>query len=176
MVRQLRFLWRENFMRKVALLVLVGLGGAALGSLAWGDPLTVNPSMLSSTTALSAGSVAPSADAPPSGPGLPAMVVTPRQATSSQMPGDCPSCTNAHFGTTIARTAPTDAPAAPGVYGAQLTTTLGAAGTVAAADADDNDPAGFATRVPSALQFSAVPSSTQTSLGGTSPSDRALTK
>jgi hypothetical protein len=174
MVRQLRFLWRKSFMRKIALLVLVGLGGAALGSLAWGDPLTVSPSMLSSTTALSAGSVAPSADAPTSGPGLPVMVVTPRQATSEQMPGDCPSCTNAHFGTTIARTAPTDAPAAPGVYGAQLTTTLGAAGTVAAADADDND--GFATRVPSALQLSAVPSSTQTSLGGTSPSDRALTK
>ncbi len=159
-------------MRKVALVVAVGLGAAGLGSMAWGDPLTVNPSMVNSTTALSAGTVTPSADdALTTGPSLPAMVVTPRQATSSQMPADCPSCTNAHFGTAIARPDAT-AESATGVYGASLTTTLGASGVVAASDAE----MAASTEVPSALQLSAIPSSPQTSLGGTAVSDRALTK
>jgi hypothetical protein len=128
--------------------------------------------MVNSTTALSAGAVTPSADdALTTGPSLPAMVVTPRQATSSQMPADCLSCANAHFGTAIARPDATQE-STTGVYGATLSTTLGTAGAVAASDVE----MAHLHDVPSALQLSAVPSSPQTSLGGTAVSDRVLTK
>lgn len=161
-------------MRRFATVVLLGLGGACLGSAVWADQATISPSMLSGSTASSAGSLASSQASPQlnAGSSLSGDLGTARQAMSSSMPAASAGAPPSHaLGTTISKADPTAvSETASGGYAGQLSTTLGSLGATATAPQTDG------LQVPSALQLSATGNAAGASLAGAAPSDRALNK
>jgi hypothetical protein len=167
-----RYLGEGNHMRRFTTVVLLGLGGACLGSVAWADQ-AINPSMLHGNTALSVGSLASSQ------PSLQLNSVSGvsgalggAQAMSSSMPAESAGASPSHaLGTAVSRPDPTSVSASgPGGYAGQLSTTLGSLGATGTAPQTDG------VQVPSALHLSATGNAVGTGLAGATPSDRALNK
>jgi len=163
-------------MRKVAIVVLLGLGAAATGSALWAEDPTVSPALLSSHTSTFAGAAATTHASPQLGADsdLTATAVTPRQAMSSALAAASTGGPGSHaLGSAFQAIDPTGgAQVDPGAYGAHLSSALVPAGASASGDSMDAD----AAYVPGALQLSGTVNAARTSLTGTVPSDRALTK